>query len=138
MDRLLDEDMDVFDQIDQDILDRNYQQSVSSLLNEDLEFFNQIDPQKLIQDANLVRDSDVSEISSTQVKPDSNVPAESTPLNTQIFNDGIEDVNTSTQFGCSPMNVSDPPLDEAIFPLLTPAYDEEYTVSQILRMFDNE
>lgn len=132
----MEEDLDIFDQIDQSILDRNYQLNTDVLLDEDMEMFDCIDPQKLIREAML--ESNVVKSQDKSVQP--NTAVVDAPLDFQTFLETIENVNTSTQHLSSPIHVTDLSSEEILMleiaPLLTPACEEEYTVSQILKMFD--
>lgn len=149
MDKLLCEDMNIFDKIDQKLLEKA---DTTALLNEDMDLLQHVDPQKLIYEAMLEKDILMFENVSTQ---DAHTQTVCDDFNNQIpsdidyetFIDEFTNDISSTQFMGSPMHFDDTSenraaMDEAniqeILPLLTPSYNEEYTISQILGMFDEE
>lgn len=130
----LDTDLDIFEQIKPEILNGPYI-NTEQLLEADLDIFDQIDPQQLIYKALLEEDleiffnSELSAISNTE-DGDLNITNYVT-----FCNIGKEE--TSTQISGSPMHWPSEldSMEQEVLPLITPAYEEEFTISQILNMF---
>lgn len=138
MDKLLEEDLEFFDLIDQNILnqgsvsDRVDHLKADTLLCEDLDWFDQIDPQKLMSehDTELTCETDALLDLST----------DSTSLNTRAIDFGTPKKYTNTQHlpsqTCTlePVSSNTPPGE--VSPLMVPEYEDNYTISQILKIFD--